>query len=61
MGLSTEAIKNMKELGYSFDEVEELSKRIDDIDSWKTVFLDEDTFWNKVYANINSKMKAQCI
>ena len=61
MWLSTEAIKNMKDLGYSFEEVEELAKRIEDINSWKTIFLDEDTFWNEVYANINSKMKSKCI
>ena len=61
MWLSTEAIKNMKDLGYSFEKIQDISGRLDRIDNGTEKFLTWDEFWWKVYADINSKMKAQCM
>jgi hypothetical protein len=61
MWLSTDAIKNMKDLGYSFEEIEDISARLERVDNWTEKLLSWEEFWWEVYKNINSKMKAQCI
>ena len=63
MWLSTETIKILKEDGCSFDEVQEISERLDKIDDWTEKFITEEKFWNNVYANINSQIikKEKCI
>jgi len=61
MWLSTEAIKNMKDLGYSFEEIQDISGRLERVDNWTEKLLSWEEFWWGVYKNINSKMKVQCI
>ncbi len=40
---------------YSFEEIEDIKKWLQEIEAWNTISAD--TFWKQIYENINAKMK----
>lgn len=59
--LTKEEINKLKADWLSFEQVNELEKRLEEIDNWTAKFLSEDEFWSRVTNRINSKMKNKCI
>ncbi len=61
--LTKEDIEWLKADWLSFEQIQELNKRLEKIDNGKAVFLDEKEFWDWVYkqVNINIKNKEKCL
>jgi hypothetical protein len=55
--LTQDAINKLKNDWLTFEQIQELNRRIESIDNWTAKFLDEEEFWNKVNSGINIKMK----
>ena len=55
--LTQEQIKKFQDDGFSFEDIQGISKWIENIENWKT--LSKNEFWKRVYSGINAKMKEQ--
>ena len=55
--LTQEQTKKLQDDGFSFEEIRDVSKWLENIRDGKT--LSKDEFWKKVYVGINTKMKKQ--
>ena len=51
--------QNLKKDGMNFEDIQDLEKRVISHKNGTAQYLDEDTFWKEVYADINAKMKKQ--
>ena len=49
----------MKQDGMSFEDIQELWRRLKSHNDGTAEYLDEETFWNEVYTRMNHKMKDQ--
>ncbi|MDA9129409.1 hypothetical protein N9J72_02955 [Candidatus Gracilibacteria bacterium] len=54
--LTQEQIQKFQNDGFSFEEIEDIKKGLQEIKNGETI--PEEQFWNEVYADINAKMKA---